>query len=625
MASDVVSVDSFTYYGETREVQPATNCEWLENSSFNGEDSLFGNRIWPGDTVGVDSFDDNNTPLAPGLTQQSTIYEAACRESVALLDDREYAHETPKAEFNLDNLLLGVTIDWEINENLSLKSITGYGEQKKFGNAGNPDNDATRFAISARYRKSPSDREQVSQELQLNGSAFDGKLDYTFGLFGMKEDIDDGTDSQSGISSGSLIPPNILVINAASAEDQTYFLENTTLAAFFQGSYSVTDNLEITAGVRWTSEKREQRVVLELLDQAAFREIAFNSIVGVPGIVAPLQDTGIAFVDPDVIFSQDIFTTITNQLPVNSITGLPDYPLLPGTEFAADETWREITPMVSIGYKLPESLIENTFVDSALLYVTYAEGFKSGTFEPLGEDGLQTVEPELVDNIEFGFKVDLFNSRMRINGAVFRTDFEDMQLRQVALDSQNSPRVVLENASESRIQGVELEVTLAPTDNLLLIATGSLNDYDYLDFTEEQFSSKQLFTQQSLVEVDRSSEPFAEVPDLTYSLAIQYTFAGAFGSIVPRMDYSVIDEIFMGLDAGAGQNVEASSFDDYGLLNARLSWTSPEENFEIALYGTNLTDELYFFGAAAVADSVGTFPVTPGLPRMYGAELRYNY
>jgi hypothetical protein len=30
-------------------------------------------------------------------------------------------------------------------------------------------------------------------------------------------------------------------------------------------------------------------------------------------------------------------------------------------------------------------------------------------------------------------------------------------------------------------------------------------------------------------------------------------------------------------------------------------------------------------GAASVGDSVGTFPVTPGLPRMYGAELRYNF
>ena len=68
---DAVSVDTFAYYGETREVQPATNCRWMENSSYNGEDSLFGNRVWPGDTVGVDAFDDNDTPVQPGLTHRA--------------------------------------------------------------------------------------------------------------------------------------------------------------------------------------------------------------------------------------------------------------------------------------------------------------------------------------------------------------------------------------------------------------------------------------------------------------------------------------------------------------------------------------------------------------------------
>ncbi len=624
-ASEAVTVDTFTYYGETREVQPGSNCTWLENSSFNGEDSLFGNRVWPGDTVGVDAFDDNDTPLKPGLTAQSTTYEAACRESQALIEKGKYTHETPKAEYNLDNLLAGVTVNWDINDDLSLKSITGYGDQRKFGNAGNPDNDGTRLPISARYRASDSNREQWSQEFQLNGTALDEELDYTFGLFAMEEDIDDGTDSSSGLVSGSLIQPNILVINSPSGEEQTYELKNTTYAAFFQGSYQLTHDLEFTAGLRWTREEREQDVSLELLDVAAFRRIAFNSIAGVPGILLPLEQVGVAFVDPDVIFAQDIFTTIGNQFPDNPVTGLPLYPLLPAVDNFISETWEEVTPMVSVSYKFPHSLIEGSVIDSAMVYLTYAEGFKSGTFEPLGLDGQQTVEPETVANTELGFKMDLFDSRMRVNGAIFSTDFDDMQLRQVRLDSTNTPRVVFANASETRIQGIELEVTLMPVDNLLLIATGSMNDYEYLEFEERQFSSVALLTQQPLTVVDRSGEPFAEVPETTYSLAIQYTFETQNGRIVSRLDYSYVDEIFMGLDAGAGQNVEVSSFDDYGLLSARIAWTSPDEHYEIALYGTNLNDELYFMGAASVGDSVGTFPVTPGPPRMYGAELRYNF
>jgi iron complex outermembrane receptor protein len=221
--------------------------------------------------------------------------------------------------------------------------------------------------------------------------------------------------------------------------------------------------------------------------------------------------------------------------------------------------------------------------------------------------------------------MDMFDSRLRVNGAIFSTDFDDMQLRQVLLDSTNTPRVVFANASKTRIQGMELEVTLSPVDNLLLIATGSFNDYEYLDFEERQFSSVALLTQQPLSIVDRSGEPFAEVPETTWSLAAQYTLNTRNGEIMARLDYSYVDEIFMGLDAGAGQNREVSTFDDYGLLSGRVTWTSPDERYQLALFGSNLTDERYFMGAASVGDSVGTFPVAAGLPRLYGVELNYRF
>ena len=281
--------------------------------------------------------------------------------------------------------------------------------------------------------------------------------------------------------------------------------------------------------------------------------------------------------------------------------------------------------MVSLAYHLSDAFTANGFVDAGMFYLTYSEGFKSGTFEPIGVDGQAVVEPETVENYEFGWKLDFFDGRMRFNGAVFRSDYDEMQLRQVVLDSTNIPRVVFRNASKSRIEGVELEWTWMPLDGLLLIATGSFNDYEYLEFDDTQFSTRALVAQSELPLVDRSNEPFAEVPETTWSFGVQYTLDTGFGSFVPRIDYSYVDEIFMGLDAGAGQNQDQTTFDDYGLWNARIGWTSPEARFEAALYGTNITDEFYYFGAAAVADSTGNFMRTAGLPRMYGLELRYNF
>lgn len=625
-AGDAWTADVLAYYGEVREVQPATNCGPLPNSSVNGEDSLYGNRIFAGDTVGVDAFDDDDTPVMPGFVEQSQVRLEACEESFDLIEDRKFASEVPRLAYNLDNLLLGLTLEGELSDQLTFKSITGYGDQRLFGQAGNPDNDASRLPLSGRYRATPSDREHWSQELQLVGSALDQRLNYTLGLYAMREDIDDGTDSSSGVVSGSFIPgANVMVINSPTAENQTYELQNTTYAAFFQSSYSLTDNLELTAGLRWTSETREQQVDVELLDVAAFRQQAFAALEGVPGILAPVESLGIAIVDPQSVFEQDIFARIDQQFGADPATGLPLYQLNAPLRYEAEETWEEVTPMLSLAYTLPQRWLNNSPLTSGMVYITYSEGFKSGTFEPLGEDGLQTVDPELVDNIELGFKLDLFDSSMRLNGAVFRTDFDGMQLRQVQADSSGTPRVILRNASSTRIQGVELEWTWTPLDGLLLIANGSLNDYDYLEFEERQFSTRALLTQQPLPLVDRSGEPFAEVPELSYNLAVQYRIDTDWGTFVPRLDYSYTDEIFMGLDAGAGQNPERATHDDYGLWNARLGWSSHDGRFEAAAYVTNLTDELYFFGAAAVADSTGAFQITVGPPRMYGLELRYNF
>lgn len=631
-AADSLSLDALAYYSDVDEVQPSTNCRFMRDSSYNGEDSLFGNRIYPGDAIAVDTFDDNDTPVIPGFVDQSVVMEEACDRSRKLERDYKVASEIP-IDFKLENLLLGLTLQWEISDHLLFKSITGYGDQEKSGNFGNPDIDGSDQPVSARYRAggSPSDREHWSQEFQLIGSAFNERLDYTVGLFAMKEEIDDGTDTLSTWSSGYYIPSlSALSINDPTAERTSYDLENTTYAAFFQASYDLTENLELTAGVRWTSEKREQSVDLELLDQAAYREIAFGAIEGVSGLV-PVESLGLALVtDLDAVMAQDIFALIDAEFPRDA-EGQSVYPmisaseLVPGIEEDIDETWRETTPMVSLAYHLPGSLIDDSFVDSGMFYLTYAEGFKSGTFEPVGVDGQATVEPETVDNIELGFKLDLLNSRMRFNGAVYRTDFDDMQLRQVVLDSSNTPRVVFRNASKTEITGLELEWSWAPVDNLLLTATGSFSDFEYVEFKEQQFSTKALLSLQPLPLVDRTREPFAEVPETTYSFAVQYTLDTDFGTFIPRLDYSYADEIFMGLDAGAGQNEDQSTFDDYSLVNFRLGWISPEAQFEAALYVTNLTDELYYFGAAAVGDSTGTFTTSTGPPRMYGLELRYNY
>lgn len=625
LAADNVTVDTFLYYGKTREVQPGISCQWLNNSGYAGGDALLQSVAWPGDTQPVWSID--SQPMPPGFTDVSQTYKNDCDRSAALMDDDKVINNFQKAEYGLDNLMAGVTVEWEINDSLTFKSITGYGDQELSSFSGLGDNDATGGLYSGRDKTTPSKRDQFSQEFQLNGSALDDRFQYTAGLFGMVENIDDGETFQYRNVSAlylnpAVVPGDQMLLLAPTYQRDNYELKNTTYAAFFQGSYDLTENLQFTAGLRWTAEKRETELLQQTIDTGSF----YNTInsAGIPGFnliniggqTLPLLASAVMPLNP-LQTIQDLFPTDANGIPV--------YPLTTPTSYKDDETWEEISPMASISYTLPYAWLEDSFLDNAMTYFTYSEGFKSGTFEPFGSSGLRSVDPEVVTNYEIGAKLDGFDRTMRLNIAAYHMKYDDMQLRQVQVDNNNSPVVVLDNASKSEITGVELELTWTPVAGLLIAAGASFNDYDFVDFEDRQLSAEATASFAPNPTVDRSSEGFAEVPDKTYNLAVQYTWETSFGSITPRVDYSYVGEVFLGLDPGSWGVRDQASVDSYELVNARLGWVSPNRDWEVALYATNLTDEEYFQGAAAVGDSVGTFLLQKGAPRMYGVELLYRF
>lgn len=636
LPADNISVDTFVYYNKTREVQTAQNCRFLNNSSYQGQQALFQNTTWAGDTTAVWpleglGIDAGTASFLTGVPQNevSQAYKNACDASEALLDDDKVAMD-PVYSYELDNLLTGVTVEWEISDTLTFKSITGYGDQELGGLSNNADNDGAEGFFSARYRVSPSEREQISQEFQFTGSAFDERFQYTAGLFGMVEDIDDGTTYQFRGIGGLYIPANslfgvspidLISVSFPTVQRDTYELKNTTYAAFFQGTYDLTESLALTLGLRWTSEKRETTLDQRGLDFAAFNQTILAA--GIPGVFPTGGPTDALAVAPAAL-AGDPFRQMQNLFPIGP-DGTIQYPLMPSQRFDESETWEELNPMASLSYTVPYGWLEDTFIDSAMTYLTYSEGFKSGTFEPFGSDGLRAVEPEIVQNYEWGLKLDGFDRRVRLNLAAYLMQYDDMQLRQVQFDSNASPVVVLANASESEIKGVELELTWQPLGGLLINVGASYNEYEFKEFEDTQFSTSDLLTQQPLPVVDRSDETFPEVPEKTLNIGIQYDWVTDFGTIRPRIDYRYRDEIYLGLDPGSWSVKEQSTVDSAEVVNARLAWISPQKEWEVALFATNLTDEEYFFGAAAVGDTVGTFTLQKAPPRMYGLELMYRF
>ena len=228
---------------------------------------------------------------------------------------------------------------------------------------------------------------------------------------------------------------------------------------------------------------------------------------------------------------------------------------------------------------------------------------------------MNAFEPEIVNNTELGFKIDALGSRLRLNGAVYRMDYDQIQVQQAETGPGGPTDVILflDNAGAAIVQGAELEATLV-LDALRIDANAGYTDAYYRDYTVFLADGSQF---------DRSDEPFAVVPEHTRSIAIQYQFMTPVGLIIPRLHYSYRSEIFVGLDAMASL-YEGATLGGQELYNARVNWLL-DEQWRISAFVNNLKDDVYFGGGVALGDNLGTTTKAPLPPRHYGVEVAYQW
>jgi len=227
------------------------------------------------------------------------------------------------------------------------------------------------------------------------------------------------------------------------------------------------------------------------------------------------------------------------------------------------------------------------FTDNMMAYVSYSESFKSGGFTqrvfppivagftaPAGTsdvDLIPTFDPEYVKVYELGFKYTGFDSRFRLNGAAFYTDYSDMQIQTFT-----SVAPITKNAAKSSITGFELETQIVPLESWFLEAgVGYLDaEYDEIDFTT------------TFVNKDNRLD---RVSDWTLNTATFYEIAiGGAGTITPRLEWSYRSKF----DNDAFNTPEIRQ-DGYHLLNANVAWRNRDEDITVIAGATNLTDEDY--------------------------------
>lgn len=457
--------------------------------------------------------------------------------------DKSYA--TGPSFSYVENKGISLITDFAINENMSLKSITAY-RDLEWSSA--MDADGTPITIVEPGFN--MNQEQLSQELQLTGTAFDARLDYVFGVYYFEEegDLHDFVPFAEGL----------LQVDGLNTFD------TTSWAVFTHLNYKVTDNLSLTLGARYTEEEKE-----------------FEG----------------AQTDPNGFLYKLVFGVQLDEIndQFRQMLGFPDpsdplrfYP--PGTQ---KKSFDNFSPRIGFEY---------TIGDDAMVYGSYSMGYKTGGWTtrlsaPLAE--APDFEEEEAETYELGFKSELFDNRVRLNGAVFFTEYDGIQMTQT---EGISPTTV--NAGVAEIKGAELELQWAVAEGFTLTSSLGYIDDEYTELLAGVMAGDRL----------------PKTPELKFNIAPRYEMSLNSGAaLIFNGDYTWTDELYNNTE-----NTELLKRDSYEMLNASVTFEEPEGKWAVTFGGNNLLDERYLTTGQFQVGGAITYG-TYNRPKEYYMKLSFEF
>ena len=260
-------------------------------------------------------------------------------------------------------------------------------------------------------------------------------------------------------------------------------------------------------------------------------------------------------------------------------------------------------------------VVNYQWTDHLMTYASISTGYKGGGVNPrpFVADQRHSFNPETLTTYEIGFKTDLLDQTMRINGAAFYNKYKDIVLTKLVCPDSSLPFPCLrpENIGSADVKGLELETTIYPVMGLSL--DGSIS---YLDFKYTSPSTGG-FINGSAIPVSGIT-PYT--PELTYSVGVQYDYDVKPGTISARFDGSYQDKLYT-----TSENTSWSEIPGYFIGNARLSFKTEKEDWEAALEIKNLFDKYYWQSKSDASASVGVVTGVPGMPRTWMVSVKRNF
>lgn len=401
--------------------------------------------------------------------------------------------------------------------------------------------------------------------------------------------------------------------------DQNFRQERESIAIYGEGKYAVSDDINLTIGLRYTDDKNKYRDGYTTF----YNDAGDAAMIAVSASAAPY------FILPVV---QEDGVTIA----VPASTGPRPDPL------SIDGESDNITG---------RAIIDWSPTDTSMMYASFSRGYRAGTFNGLAYQSTSQVyfvPPEEVDAFEVGFKSRFADNRIQLNGSIFHYDYTGQQGQVV--DSSATANLV---ALDGKLQGLELELIVAATDDLTFTAALGLLDSEY----DEGDCSVAFIGQQNgncvrsgagPTNVGGNPFPFAaetsinlsadwdvfSINDFNVNLHVDGSYTGdfhydSFGdySNVPRIPLLVpvpnpiTGQLMTDTALVSGNHTEGGG--DFFTANARV--TIDRGDLSMAFWMKNIGDKTTYPYAIATEYLFGNDYRVRNQPRTYGVELTARF
>jgi len=322
----------------------------------------------------------------------------------------------------------------------------------------------------------------LTQELRLQGDAWDGRLSWLVGGFYSDEDIENEQnfslgadfDTLTGALFGGAAGPAPLALFSGGGTPGDVFADNfftqnsRSLSVFTHNTFDITDQLSLTAGIRYTDESKDGSFTQPGSNNDVCPGILSNVLLSTPPAGAPPAPPTSTALGAGLFGLGCFAFTAEADLPETAFL-----PVLPRT---FDETFNddELIWTVKGSYEITPDINA---------YAGFTHGFKTGGFNldstaaiPVGGVSNPSFESETVDAFEIGVKSKFWDNRITLNVAGFFEDFTDFQVLEFT-----GTQFVTFNVPSAESLGVEIESTVEATDNLFLNGGLTILDARYPD------------------------------------------------------------------------------------------------------------------------------------------------